>query len=232
MTEAPRVVLLPGLDGTGILFRPLLQALPKDVPSTFIAYPSDRIMSLSEHAEWVSARLPKGKFALLAESFSGLVALSLLLETPSRFQSVIFVGSFAEPPRPFMLRLAPILPRHGSLMRTIPSFLLRQYCLGKEATVTQLNMLRDAIGAVSPEVFAHRLGIVAKRHHFGTGQFHVPCCYIQASKDRLVPERCGQWFRQRFDSFELTRVEGPHFLLQARPEESARIVAETLRNLR
>ena len=168
---------------------------------------------------------------MLAESFSGLVALALLADAPSRFQSVIFVGSFAEPPRPFIHRLAPILPHAGSLMRSIPSFLLRQYCLGKEATVDQLNVVRNAIGAVSPEVLSHRLGLVAKRHSFGKAQFKVPAHYIQAANDRLVPDRCINWFRQRFDSFKLTKVDGPHFLLQARPKESAEIVTQALRNI-
>src|SRR4029453_15252743 len=108
MSEARRVIVLPGLDGTGTLFGPLLRALTKDIRPTVITYPFDRILSLSEHAEWVSGQLPQEKSVLIAESFSGLVALTLLTETPSRFRSIIFVGSFAEPPRPFVLRLSPM----------------------------------------------------------------------------------------------------------------------------
>ena len=145
MHAAPQLVLLPGLDGTGTLFGPLVQALPEDIRPTVIAYPPDRVLSLPEHADWVSNRLPGGKTVLLAESFSGLVALHLLAEAPSRFRGVIFVGAFAEPPKPFLSRLAPMVPRPGSLMRTIPPFLLRQYCLGKDATVEQLNLVRRAV---------------------------------------------------------------------------------------
>jgi pimeloyl-[acyl-carrier protein] methyl ester esterase len=228
MSTAP-LVLLPGLDGTGRLFQPFLSALPSEVQTTVISYPRDRVLSLAEHAEWVADRLPSKKSVLLAESFSGLVALTLLTgAAASRIQCVIFVGSFAEPPRPYILKLAPILPWTGSLMGSIPSFLFRQYCLGREATVGQVNLLRDAISSVSPEVLFHRLSMVARRHSFGQGQFKMPAHYIQASNDRLVPERCVNWFRQRFDSPHLTKVDGPHFLLQMRPEQCAEVVAQVL----
>jgi pimeloyl-ACP methyl ester carboxylesterase len=124
-----------------------------------------------------------------------------------------------------------MLSRTGALTRSIPSFLLRQYCLGKEATVAQLNLLREAISLVSPEVLSHRLGLVAARHSFGKVRFQVPCHYIQAANDRLVPEKYASWFQRRFDSCELEILKGPHFLLQARPNESAQIVARTVRIL-
>src|SRR5262249_6432867 len=145
-----------------------------------IAYPTDRILSLHEHAQWVSDRLPRGECVLLAESFSGLVALTLLATASARLQSIIFVGAFAEPPKPFLSRMAPILPRPGSLLKSIPSFMLRQYCLGSDATVAQLNQVRDAIRSVSPEVLSHRLGLVNTRHSFGGGR-SVPCHYVQAA---------------------------------------------------
>ena len=108
----------------GMLFGPLLKALPGDIVPLVIVYPPDRALSLTEHAEWVGNRLPQGKPVLLAESFSGLVALTLLAEAPSRFQSVIFVGCFAEPPGTLISRLTPLLPKAGTLMRAAPAFLL------------------------------------------------------------------------------------------------------------
>jgi pimeloyl-ACP methyl ester carboxylesterase len=229
MSTVARVVLLPGLDGTGMLFGPLLKALRKDIAPLVIAYPPDRILSLPEHAEWVENRLPQGKPVLLAESFSGLVALALLAEAASRFESVIFVGCFAEPPGPFISRLTPLLPKAGTLMRSAPAFLLREYCLGQIASVDQLNLVRSAIKAVSPEVYSHRLNLISRRHSFGSGQFAVPCHYLQAAADRLVPPRCAQWFQKRFASCAVTRIDGPHFLLETRPAECAGILAQIVR---
>lgn len=42
-----RLVLLPGLDGTGELFAPFVAALGA-IPSQVIAYPHDRVMGYAE----------------------------------------------------------------------------------------------------------------------------------------------------------------------------------------
>ena len=34
-----KVVLLPGLDGTGILFKPFIEALPKNIETLVVSYP-------------------------------------------------------------------------------------------------------------------------------------------------------------------------------------------------
>ena len=220
-----RLVLLPGLDGTGLLFRPLV-AILSNVESKVVSYPNDKAFSLDEHVRWFIRQLPDEKVMLLAESFSGLVALRVLQEAPSRIAAVIFVGAFAEPPRPLLLRLAPLVSRAGRLMRNTPAFLLRQFCLGRDATVTQLNLLREALAAVQPQVLTNRLEIVGARHSWGKAKFGVPCLYLQASDDRLVPASAADWFRGRFERFELERIDGPHFLLQARARECARCISE------
>jgi pimeloyl-ACP methyl ester carboxylesterase len=225
-------VLLPGLDGTGLLFRPLLAALPPELGVKVIAYPATEALGLPELAQFVARQLPAEKTVLLAESFSGLVALTLLMSASARIHGVIFVGAFAEPPRPLLLRLAPLVSRSAGLMRSAPSFLLRQYCIGKEATAADVRMMREAIGRVSPEVLAQRLKLVATRHSFDKAPIKVPSCYLRPSEDRLVPPSCATWFEQRFRRCDIVEAEGPHFLLQARPRQCAQIITGMLRSLR
>jgi len=220
-----QLVLLPGLDGTGLLFRPLVAILSK-LESKVVSYSTDKALSLDEHARWAMRQLPGEKALLLAESFSGLVALRVLQAAPSRIAAVIFVGAFAEPPRPLLLRLAPLVSRAGPLMRSTPAFLLRQFCLGRDATVAQLNLLRETLATVPPQVLANRLALIGARHSWGKAKFGVPCLYLQASEDRLVPPAAAEWFRGRFERFELERIDGPHFLLQARARECARCISE------
>jgi len=217
--------MLPGLDGTGLLFRPLVATL-SGTGTKVVTYPNDKALSLDEHAHWVIRQLPVDKVVLLAESFSGLVALRVLQDALSRIAAVIFVGAFAEPPRPLLLRLAPVVSRAGPLMRNTPAFLLRQFCLGGDATVSQLNLLRGALAAVPPQVLSSRLALIGARRSWGKANFGVPCLYLQASDDRLVPASAAEWFRGRFERFELERVDGPHFLLQARPHECAQRISE------
>lgn len=182
------LILLPGLDGTGLLFRPFLDALSGDVRAKVIAYPA-QIMSLEEHARYVTERLPDGDFVLLAESFSSLVALSLLAKPPASLRGLIFCAGFAEPPRPWLLRLACRLPRAGFAMRATPDFLLRRYCLGPAAPDERVALLREALQAVPPDVLAHRLRIISEARTFRTG-IPIPCAYIQGSRDPGTSRRC------------------------------------------
>ncbi len=69
-------VLLPGMDGTGLLFTPLLSALPIGVDPIVVSYPADRAASPEELLRIVLAHLPgEGAYVLIAESFSGPLAL-------------------------------------------------------------------------------------------------------------------------------------------------------------
>jgi pimeloyl-ACP methyl ester carboxylesterase len=74
-------------------------------------------------------------------------------------------------------------------------------------------------------VLGQRLSLVAERHSFGKAPIDQPCLYLRASHDRLVPSHCATWFQQRIRNCEVRDVDGPHFLLQARPRETARMIA-------
>ena len=50
-----QLVLLPGLDGTGLLFRPLVAVLPA-FHTVVVSYPNDKALSLDDHARSVEAR--------------------------------------------------------------------------------------------------------------------------------------------------------------------------------
>jgi len=226
----PNLILLPGLDGTGILFRPLLAALPQDIRPTVIAFPTHQRLSLAEYAELVAGQLPRDEVVVLAESFSGLVALSLLEMQNVRIKSLLFVASFAEPPRPLLLGLAPLVPWIGSLMHLAPAFTLRHFCLGRGANMQQLALLREALAAVSPGVIAHRLGLVGTRQRFIQSQFKGPCYYLQARQDRLVPPTAARWFQQHVQPCQVDSLDGPHFLLQVKPRECAEWMTTIIRN--
>ncbi len=223
---APTLVLLPGLDGTGRLFEPLLAALPCGVRTVVIEYPVDELLSIAEHVEFVVQRLPAGRVVLLAESFSGLVALELLVRCARPIDGVVFCAAFGEPPRPWLLRLSRLVPRVGVFLRSAPSFLLKHYCVGRRADAKLLTLLRTTFAGLSSRVWTHRLRLVATARPVVTQPFDVPCTYLQATGDRLVPPVAANWFAGRFPQLRLDRVAGPHFLLQTQPRACVeRVVA-------
>ncbi len=70
------LVLLPGMDGTGRLFGRFLRALPPAYSPIVVGYPADKVITNDALVEHVQRFLPVDKpFALIAESFSGPIAL-------------------------------------------------------------------------------------------------------------------------------------------------------------
>lgn len=223
------LVLLPGLDGTGKLFKPFLNALPLDIRTQVIVYPPDQLLSLHQYAEFVKNQLPPGHIILLAESFSGPVLLTLLSILEKPVATAIFCASFAEPPRPLLLQLAALVAYTGPLLRAMPDFLLRRFCLGTAVNTEQLELARETLSMVPPRILAHRLELLAERHCFLKTQFKTPCYFLQATNDRLIPHKAVNWFRNHFESLHLEKLAGPHFLLQAKSQECSRLATGIFR---
>ena len=118
-----KLVFLPGMDGTGKLFSPLLQELPED------------------------------DFILIAESFSGPIG----------------------------------------------------YELSKRKAMYSLLHSAEVID--------------------------LPVAYIQASSDKLLSADKAQEFRECFSSIIFKKLDGPHFILQSRPLESAQAIVELIEHL-
>lgn len=227
-----QLVLLPGLDGTGMLFRPLQDVLERDMDCTIVAYPSTRELDLTQLAAVVLKQLSQTDTAnaiVVAESFSGLVALAVLAQSKIPIGGFVFVGAFAEPPRRLLPLLSGLFRVLAPLLPVIPDFLIRRYCLGADAKAADLDRLRQAIRKVSPAVLAQRMRLIAAEHSFGKVRFDVPCCYIRAKEDRLVPASAVHWFEHRFKSVHIEEVQGPHFVLQARPRECAEAIERAAR---
>ncbi len=79
-----RQVLLPGFDGIGWLFEPLVGVLPSYLKPLVIAYPVDKSLGYIELLLHARGKIPTEEpFVLLAESFSGALAVRLAATNPS-----------------------------------------------------------------------------------------------------------------------------------------------------
>ncbi|OPY00409.1 MAG: Alpha/beta hydrolase family protein [Syntrophorhabdus sp. PtaB.Bin047] len=228
---AIQLVLMPGLDGTGMFFGPLTRALPPDVPRTVITYPDDKNFSLKDHADFVAARLTGEDTILVAESFSGLVALILLHARPASVKGVIFSAAFAEPLHPLLIRTVASIPGAASLARRLPAGLLNVLFFHSYADEALEELLRQSLQRTGPAGLRRRARLIAEGYPFPDDLFPLPCLYLQAAQDRVVPARAADWFRSRFASFELVTLDAPHCLLQTRPAESAEAIMAFARGL-
>ncbi len=68
-TTAITLVLLPGLDGTGILYQQFAQQLAPEYELQIIAYPLDQSLGYAQLLDFIRPLLPQHPFVLVAESF-------------------------------------------------------------------------------------------------------------------------------------------------------------------
>src|SRR3569833_1923654 len=94
------LVLLPGMDGTGVLFDGCISSLAEECAVQIVRYPADVFLTYSELEQHVLDHLPKGvPITLVAESLSGPIALRISERRDLTLRAVVLVCSFAS--RPF-----------------------------------------------------------------------------------------------------------------------------------
>lgn len=224
------VVLLPGLDGTGEQFAPLVQALGPDMPTVVARYPNAPA-DYEAHRLVASTFLPSDRpYVILGESFSGPIAISLASGHPPGLIGCILCASFLISPSPFLRLALPVLRLTPPLR--VPSSIADFLVIGRFATPDMRRMQSDARRAISPETMVARLKAVALVDV--SEAFHalnLPTLYLRATEDRLVPSSAAKRFSRLAQHGRVVDIEGPHFLLQAKPEAAAQQIRQFIGDL-
>jgi pimeloyl-[acyl-carrier protein] methyl ester esterase len=220
-----QLILLPGMDGTGELFAPLLACLPLELRATVVGYP-DRPANYAEHVSFAQRELPRNEpFILLGESFSGPVAVSIASAAPPALRGIILCASFLTCPHPALKLLRPLTA--AASPKLVPGFIAQRTLLGRFATSDLRAAQSRALGHVSSPTLTARLRAMADvdvRREMS--QVRVSTLYLQATEDRLVRERFGDEYLEHARVARVERIEGPHLLLQANPRDCAKAICD------
>jgi pimeloyl-ACP methyl ester carboxylesterase len=214
------VVLLPGLDGTGDQFAPLIDALGSEVPTLTVRYPNAPL-DYEALQKIVATELPRDRsYVILGESFSGPIALSLAAEGPRGLLGCMLCASFIVNPR-LLLRLA--LPFMDLVpLQQVPSRISDFLVMGRFATPALRQLQLDARRSVSLSTLLARLKAVARVNvRDALKDVKLPTLYLRATEDRLVPHSAAELYLRYAHAGRVVDLEGPHFLLQARPKPAA-----------
>jgi pimeloyl-[acyl-carrier protein] methyl ester esterase len=217
------LVLLPGLDGTGELFAPFLEALA-GIKSQVIAYPPDRPLDYAEHEAFARDKLPQDEdYFLLAESFSGPVGISIAATAPTRLKGLILCCTFASNPLPVFGPLAKILGKLPAMR--VPPALGAPWLYAGRATPELRRAHACAMALASPKVLRARVAaVLAMDYRPLLQRIEVPMLYLRAGADRLIPAAASRAILELRPEMELTEFDAPHFLLQTEPHACARAV--------
>jgi pimeloyl-[acyl-carrier protein] methyl ester esterase len=221
------LILLPGLDGAGILFQSLVAALPSWIKPIVVRYPSERHLSYTELLPLVVEALPRDEpFILLGESFSGPLAVMAAAQRPAGLAGVILCASFVSNPRPIIGAFCRLLPL-SCLFRMFP---LVQRVKPRIAgySSSELSRLLDAVHAeMRPQVMAARLRMVFRVDvRKELAQCAVPLLYISGGRDFVVPRRNLRIVRRIVPHARCATISAPHMVLQSEPARSAAVISD------
>jgi len=213
------------MDGTGELFEAFLSNFDGD----YIVIPLPQSGS-QEHAflaNIIKEQLPTEDFILLAESFAGGIIPELLKQNNSHMKGVIFVACFLSSPNQFLLSIAKLLPIKTLASAPLSTIFHKFLFLGQEASKELLSKFITVAKSIPDLVLKNRLDVMSQQR-LPTTTSDIPSIYIQALSDRLISSKKSRKFSKVFTNIKYIEVEGPHFILQAQPKESARLVTEVI----
>ncbi|MFN0218946.1 MAG: alpha/beta fold hydrolase [Hyphomicrobium sp.] len=215
----PELVLLPGLDGTGQLFDRLEQRLKAALQITIVRYPADAAMTYAGYAAYVRDVIGERPVAVLGESFSGPVAISVAAGAPKQIRGVILSATFVRSPWPSWLirRAARYHPK------TAPAFVRNVVLMGRYQDPDLITTIEAIVANLPPSVRAARLQAVAAvdvRQELA--RIACPILTLHGDGDWLVPKRSLEVALRFNRNAEMAVIPGAHMLLQTRVNDAAR----------
>jgi pimeloyl-ACP methyl ester carboxylesterase len=162
--------------------------------------------------------LPEAPHVLVAESFSGPVALKVAARAPQGLKALVLSASFAESPLP-RLSLARGLIGPWFFRVSLPNPAIRALLAGREAPAELCQAVRDAVKTVDPTVLAFRLReVMGVDAGADLRRCPVPIFYLRGTKDRLLGKAAARAITTAKPDVTVIDVPGPHLLLQAVPD--------------
>jgi len=153
-----RLVLLPGMHGTGELFSDFMRMMsePKQIEAPY--YPTDASPSYDQLQAMVEFFFPTSEdFVLLAESYSTPLAIQYAATNPPNLKGLILCAGFATSPiRGWRKSIASLIAPLAFRL-PLPKIAVSRFLVGPDAPESLHTAVHAAIRSVKPKVLAARL---------------------------------------------------------------------------
>ncbi|KJY98982.1 MULTISPECIES: alpha/beta fold hydrolase [Pseudoalteromonas] len=217
-----KIILLPGLDGTGYLFKNLMKELPSTLSVEVISYSSISSLSYYGQAQEIATLHSDEDVLIVGESYSGRVAYELCHLLGERVKGLVFLASFVSKPSIYS-RLASIVPI--SFLR--PNFITRLlvYIVGFNMSggIQLVSPVFHSLGHTDNKKLKERLRNIARLDK-PTKRITCPVTYISPSKDLLIASRSVHYLASLCSNFTKIEVLGGHFIAQSNPVACAKAI--------
>jgi len=233
LTTPVILTFLPGLHGTAELFDGIKKRLPRHFQSEFVDFPSTGKQDYRTLTRWLDQELTQDfqgldktqpKRIIIAESFSGPLALRWAAKNPDKVAGVILVASFCDAPLNPGFALLPLRPL---FMVKPPRKTLRHFLIGDDASEEEVARLRSIVQAIPSATLTKRVRTILELDERDSPPLsNVPMMLLQAQNDNLIPWDAQQKLESCYPNAQTHWIESPHLMLQRRPDACMKYLLE------
>jgi pimeloyl-ACP methyl ester carboxylesterase len=175
--------------------------------------------------------LPRdGAFLVLGESFSGPIAISLAAEPPPGMVGYVLCASFVCCPRSALKTLRPLIALTAP--NWVPPFAAQYLLMGGRGSKGLEQAHQKTVRGLSNAALRARLKAISRVDvRDRLKEIRLPGLYLRATHDRLIPKGDAAIFAQSARNARVVDIEGPHFLVQVNPTDSARALQAFIQQL-
>lgn len=214
----PIWTFLPGLHGNAELFSKIQNIISPTLDTEFIELPSDGEQDYTTLSTWLNNHLPTGQPRLIiAESFSGPLALRIAKQRPEDIAGIVLVASFCSSPiNPSFALLA----QRPLFMVKPPSIALRHFLTGSDADENEVTLLRNAIHKTPASILISRIkAVLGLQEQDIPILTKTPILILQAQRDQIIPWDAQQRLEASYPNAKVYWIDAPHLILQHQPKQ-------------
>lgn len=219
-----KIILLPGVDGSGILFEPFIKIFKSEVPVEVMPLTQDSDQSILNQVSIIENAVGDEEVILIVESYSGLLAYELAKRNKIQINQIFFFGCFLQPPS-LIGKIGRFLPVR--LLNIIPSKVLAHILFNRWSSPELNQLLSQAIQSINFSNIKKRFKTIATVQK-PSQVIDVPCVYVQATMDNLVSAYNLKTFEELCSNLQVEIVEATHMLLQTQPEAMSQLIHKYL----
>lgn len=190
--SAPAIVLVPGLEGTALLFYRQIPLLARRFAVFTFALPDDPVRGMEELVRDLRDAIADAGCApaiLCGESFGGALALSVALQHSDMLRGLIIINSFSALRMPIRMRLGPAVMRSipwgvMPLVRRLTEWRLHS----PHALPEDLQEFRERSRSIGRLGYIRRIEILREYDiRDRLSEIGVPTLFLAGDRDRLIP---------------------------------------------